>query len=97
MLLLCKDQDRIVESLDSKCVALDQTVKQNEAIIRQLKEFRQNLIYETAIGRKRKNMFNVYYINYAKAFEIAMQMGYRKDGLFTNMPLYLVGRTKELL
>ncbi len=23
--------------------------------------------------------------------------GYRKDGLFTNMPLYLVGRTKELL
>ncbi len=25
------------------------------------------------------------------------KMGYRKDGLFTNMPLYLVGRTKELL
>ena len=25
------------------------------------------------------------------------KMGYRKDGLFINMPLYLVGRTKELL
>lgn len=46
-----EEQDRIVESLDSRCASLDQTVKQNEATIRQLKEYRQSLIYEAVTGK----------------------------------------------
>lgn len=47
-----EEQDRIVEALDSRCASLDQTVKQNEATIRQLKEYRQSLIYEAVTGKK---------------------------------------------
>lgn len=46
-----EEQDRIVEALDSRCASLDQTVKQNEATIRQLKEYRQSLIYEAVTGK----------------------------------------------
>ena len=46
-----EEQDRIVEALDSKCASLDQTVKQNEATIRQLKEYRQSLVYEAVTGK----------------------------------------------
>lgn len=47
-----EEQDRIVEALDSRCASLDQTVKQNEATIKQLKEYRQSLIYEAVTGKK---------------------------------------------
>ena len=46
-----EEQDRIVEALDSRCASLDQTVKQNEATIRQLKEYRQSVIYEAVTGK----------------------------------------------
>ena len=46
-----EEQDRIVEALDSKCASLDQTVQQNEATIKQLKEYRQSLIYEAVTGK----------------------------------------------
>ena len=46
-----EEQDRIVEALDSRCASLDQTVKQNKATIRQLKEYRQSLIYEAVTGK----------------------------------------------
>ena len=46
-----EEQDRIVESLDSRCASLDQTVKQNEVTIRKLKEYRQSLIYEAVTGK----------------------------------------------
>lgn len=46
-----EEQDRIVEALDSRCASLDQTVKQNEATIKQLKEYRQSLIYEAVTGK----------------------------------------------
>ncbi len=46
-----EEQDRIAEVLDSRCASLDQTVKQNEATIRQLKEYRQSLIYEAVTGK----------------------------------------------
>lgn len=46
-----EEQDRIVEALDSRCTSLDHTVMQNEATIRQLKEYRQSLIYEAITGK----------------------------------------------
>lgn len=46
-----EEQDRIVEALDSRCASLDQTVKQIEATIKQLKEYRQSLIYEAVTGK----------------------------------------------
>ena len=46
-----EEQDRIVEVLDSRCASLDQTVQQNEATVRQLKEYRQSLIYEAVTGK----------------------------------------------
>lgn len=46
-----EEQDRIVEALDSECTSLDQTVQQNEATIKQLKEYRQSLIYEAVTGK----------------------------------------------
>ncbi len=46
-----EEQDRIVEVLDLRCASLDQTVTQNEATIRQLKEYRQSLIYEAVTGK----------------------------------------------
>ena len=45
------EQDRIVETLDSRCSFLDQIVKQNEVAVRQLKEYRQSLIYEAVTGK----------------------------------------------
>ena len=46
-----EEQDRIVEALDSRCSALDQIVQQNETTIRQLKEYRQSLVYEAVTGK----------------------------------------------
>ena len=46
-----EEQDRIVETLDLRCASLDQTAKQNEATIKQLKEYRQSLIYEAVTGK----------------------------------------------
>ena len=46
-----EEQDRIVKALDSECTSLDQTVQQNEATIKQLKEYRQSLIYEAVTGK----------------------------------------------
>lgn len=46
-----EEQDRIVEALDSRCSSLDQIVNQNEVTVRQLKEYRQSLIYETVTGK----------------------------------------------
>ena len=47
----CEEQDRIVKALGSRCTDLDQAVKQNEDTIRQLKEYRQSLIYEAVTGK----------------------------------------------
>lgn len=33
----------------------------------------------------------------SQIFKNGIKMGYRKDGNITNIPLYLVGKTKELL
>ena len=41
-----------------------------------------------------KNMLQTITPQYAVRFS---KMGYRKDGNITNIPLYLVGKTKELL
>lgn len=46
-----EEQDRIVKALGSRCTDLDQEVKQNEDTIRQLKEYRQSLIYEAVTGK----------------------------------------------
>ena len=46
-----EEQDRIVKALGSRCTDLDQAVKQNEDTIRQLKEYRQSLIYEAVTGK----------------------------------------------
>ena len=46
-----EEQDHIVEVLDSRCSSLDQIVKQNEVTVRQLKEYRQSLIYEAVTGK----------------------------------------------
>lgn len=45
------EQNHIVETLDSRCVSLDQLVEQNETTILQLKEYRQSLIYEAVTGK----------------------------------------------
>ena len=46
-----EEQDPIVKALGSRCASLDQTVQQNEATVRQLKEYRQSLIYEAVTGK----------------------------------------------
>lgn len=46
-----EEQEHIVNMLDSSCTSLDQIVKQNETTIKQLKEYRQSLIYEAVTGK----------------------------------------------
>lgn len=46
-----QEQNEIVSALDNQCASLDQTIRQNETTIRQLKEYRQSLIFEAVTGK----------------------------------------------
>lgn len=46
-----EEQNTIVEALDTQCAAMDLLVKQNNTTIKQLREYRQSLIYEAVTGK----------------------------------------------
>lgn len=46
-----REQNDIVSALDNQCASLDQTIRQNETTISQLKEYRQSLIFEAVTGK----------------------------------------------
>ena len=46
------EQQQIADYLDKKCSAIDKSIKQKQAIIEKLKEYKKSLIYEVVTGKK---------------------------------------------
>lgn len=45
------EQTRIADYLDAKCAEIDALIEANEKTIRQLKEYRQSVIFEAVTGK----------------------------------------------
>lgn len=56
------EQQEIVDYLDNKCLKIDQIIEQKQALIKQLQEYKQSLIYECVTGKRcvRKNDYSLY-------------------------------------
>lgn len=46
------EQQAIADYLDEKCLKIDQTIEQKQALIKQLEEYKQSLIYECVTGKQ---------------------------------------------
>lgn len=46
------EQQQIADFLDEKCLKIDQTIEQKQALIKQLEEYKQSLIYECVTGKR---------------------------------------------
>lgn len=46
------EQQQIANYLDKKCSKIDQTIEQKQALIKQLEEYKQSLIYECVTGKR---------------------------------------------
>lgn len=46
------EQKQIADYLDKKCSAIDKSIKQKQALIEKLKEYKKSLIYEVVTGKK---------------------------------------------
>lgn len=46
------EQQAITEFLDEKCLKIDQTIEQKQALIKRLEEYKQSLIYECVTGKR---------------------------------------------
>lgn len=47
------EQQEIVDYLDNKCLKIDQIIEQKQALIKQLQEYKQSLIYECVTGKRK--------------------------------------------